>query len=491
MNMSTETPKQTQNPETAETQDQELPKNIKNAVQKLEEKRDEALEKIDEIYEQKYKELKIRPKSIAEGELNRLVDNQRKKIREFYGEKISKLIALRGDIDAQFNEMNAELEKNNASVLQTLKLSLAANIHGEDLTPESVYGVKRTMEAIDEMKKSNPKLFEIYETLIDKGKLTPDNYKTIISTLNSSDIESTFTDPKKSFEATATGAIIARMDKEQRKELIKNLIESDKKADTGQIIESFLMGGLLEKEEVKDLWNNAKQKGLITPEQDLKFNQTDYSQKAQEFQQQVREQIQKTYGGRYHRNAMDAFVGMPLLKTIGALWGTTVLALNIANNRNDLASLIKNPWAIAGAGALGTSLYFGGGKFIGDTLFGGSEEEKEDSPETKNAKATLEQIYTKGNLQFKNYLENGGFNTLIKFREQLKDKETIDSLTIEELMKLETTQEQKDRLKLLQTENNTSAGAINTQFIQVLKSAKTARITTDAQMRELIKNTNN
>lgn len=472
-------------PKAPETRTNEPPKNVQNAIATLEEQRDEALEKVNELYNKKREDLRIQKDSIAEGHLNKMVEEQRSKIREVYNQKINKLKELKGHTAEQ---LSAEAEKYSETVLENLNLALTSNITGEELTPQSVYGTRQTLEAIEAMKKENPELFTIYETLIDKGHLSDEDYKVIIKSFKTEDLISALNDPKKAFEASATGAIIAKMNKSQRIEFVKHFIESDRIAETAQMIEGILLGGFLEKGDVQEHWDEAKKQKLITPEQDKRFSETDYSKKAQELQQAVQEEIQKKYGGRYSRNMFDTYIEKGLLPTIGMVWGGLVLILNALNNRKNLGSLSTNISAIAGAGAFLTGGYFGGGKFIADVVgINMEDKETEETPEVKKAKESLSKLFEKKSTLQK-YFANGGYKTLNQFNSQLKSNETIDSLTIDRLISLETDQDQKNRLHILADENKTAPEVVNDSFISIFKLSKTAGFKSDEEFRKYIAN---
>lgn len=307
------------------------------------------------------------------------------------------------------------------------------------------------------------------------------------------------------YEATSAGVLVGAMSSKEREELIHHFMDSERKNETPQLIDAFLTMGLLEDEQAVSLLKGTPYETEIKQ----KIETGHYKQERARMEQEQEKNFEK-YRGIYNENIVSRVVGKPLFGLLGMVWGVATVGLNMMvsypkgsgpGRMKRIAAwaknVVKNPYTWAGLAAtaggaeltstsLKTGGWFGAGPI--SRMLEKSEKEDEKLPEIEKAsREKLREIHDAGPKPLDAYLKNGGFETIQKLRDQIIREKKRRIITIDELMKLETSDAQRARLQQMKLIPTESQESINAKLTTISEAAFVLKIKTDQEFQKAYK----
>ncbi len=319
------------------------------------------------------------------------------------------------------------------------------------LTTESVADIDKTFKGIEAIMKGDPKFMAIFNKIDKREELTRPDYAHVCAILSAKEVMKIGSSPEQGFNSTTAGVLVGMMDTTERVELIKVFMESPSKNDTFQLVDSFLRAGLLENEEAEQLMNMGMQKGLLTQpvfnEFKNKLEAGFYRNERIKYEEAVREAAKKGYEGKSQVNPMKQFVGAPLLGLVMEAYFAILYGLNAMANKSILPKNVYMGGALIG-GMLSHEMRTGAARIGKNELLGKGDLTKAGAwlkqkaetigeDETDPALEDLNDILTKGNQKLREYLINGGIETLLSIRKERKRQKKSLVITLSELMEYE------------------------------------------------------
>lgn len=487
---------------------QDLPKDdMQEAIEENFEARKQAkIEKIEDTFEQA---ISAGSKGIDERALVRireLKERQKKAVRELFTEKKKSFDSRAKENVGARQSLADEILKSADEEAQRRITALEAVIaeHKKEtyITTDEAYEIEKAVFSIDDMVKKNtdmPRLAQkIHEGKVD---LTTQEYLQIVKIMNPYDILKQRTELKQTFEATSAGALIGIMKPDQRYHLVEVFMDSDKKSESLKIIDSFLRTGILSKVQGEKLTQIAVAKGLLTQaelekEWKTKFESGYYQQEVDKLKKVMEEEKVKDYRGMFSENLMERITGRPLVGGIMALWGTILMGINIAANMGtkghrweQLSTLKTNPYFYAGLGGMlaGTEIATGnlknGSEWVGGGVIGRGIESlsEKDDDESKTAfekqmRQKMVDTYLNSPKAVEEYLDNGGFETMAKVRDEKLKKKELPLMKIDDLILAEKVPTQITRLNAIKTNPYVSQEKIESDLTIIIEAGFKAGI---------------
>lgn len=352
-------------------------------------------------------------------------------------------------LDVLATEIQDKTEKTAKAKVDNFELTVTRNISDTFVNTADVYNIEVALIGAEKCLQ-NPKLEPLLKKLQEKKEaMNDEDYMVIVDLLNPNDLKGQPRDSfEKSFEATSAGALIHLMGANERFKLVEHYMDSAKKEDAINLIDTFISTGVITREqaEISDpigknkapltLFQIAINKGLLTREDydktyAPKFNNGQYQQELQNLRDMIHSEQLKDFSGHYSENIMDRIVGKPLVGGLLALWGVVLVGLNVMANHKpgQLVQLWKSPPFLAGLGLAGCGLEMATGTMQKGTGWGmGSgivsraiDSFDESSAENSRDLATqkrIAELYKNGNPLLRQYLDYGGIATLQAVRAQ-------------------------------------------------------------------------
>ncbi|GEM_PF-5365821 len=336
--------------------------------------------------------------------------------------------------------------------------------------------LKQDMIGVENLAMKDTKVAEILQKLKDRKALSDRDYVAVVKMLGNFKVQKPFgalpaednqkERDRQNFDTAAAAELVALMQPYQRKELVEFFINSDKKAESGKLIDAFLASGTLTIAQGQDLLEKARP--VIAEDEYLQ-----YAQKLQsgEYQKQMEKLTQEMENGvkqlqtMYAVNPIERGFGGPLLGAALNLHSILWFTANVLVAHGDLAEIIRNPFIYLGIGeyVLSKELSSGGIKYAagwhetglgaGDVAGAWDRLREEDRPKNEDESAALLKLMNivSNHTEFRNYLEEGGSVTVMKLAHEKKAKhpelEKID-LTYDEVLAKES-ESNKHRTDLL------------------------------------------
>jgi hypothetical protein len=393
--------------------------------------------------------------------------------------------------------------------IRLLDQTIRSKKKGEYIVTDEVYEIEAVITGCEKLLKEDKQGQEIAAKLAEGKELTDEDYKHIISILNPYNIVSQKADIQSTFEATIAGVLIGLLKPEQKERLLELFMVSDKKAQTAEVIDAMLRTGSINRDLGEKLFLEAIAKGVLTQERynkefKAKIDQGFYQEEAARNRKLIEDELNSNYRGRVSENIMSRGVGSPLLGAAAGIWGLLLMGLNVwsvlANKEDDnkIESLLANPYIYAGGALMlggaevaTSGLKKGSGSIMG--MVGGgvvsnyidSMGEDEEAEGKKNARARLTEIYENAPKELLAYLDNGGFNTIKKLREEKTKKGERPTISLAELTAAETDSAQKTRLANLKATAFVTENTINIQLTVVGEAASVLGINTAEEFTKL------
>lgn len=487
---------------------QDLPKDdMQEAIdENFETRKKEKIEKIEDAFE---KAISGGSQGIDERALVRLRElkqRQKKAVSDLFAEKKktydTKAKANLGARQSMADEILKSADDEAQQRITALEAIIQQHKTGEYITTDEAYEIEKAVFSIDEMIKKNPDMIRLAEKIREgKSDLTPAEYLQIVKIMNPYDILKQRGDLQQTFEATSVGALIGIMKPDQRYHLVEVFMDSEKKDQSLKLIDSFLRTGILSKVQGEKLTQIAVAKGLLNQsefERDwkVKFESGYYQQEVDKLRQVMEEEKVKDYRGMFSENLMERVTGRPLVGGIMALWGTILMGINIAANMGakgsrwqQLSTLKSNPYFYAGLGGMlaGTEIATGnlkaGSEWMGsgvigrgiDSLTEGGEDESKTAFE-KQMKQKMVDKYLNSPKAVEEYLDNGGFETMAKVREEKLKKKELPLVKIDDLIMAEKIPTQIARLNDIKTNPYVSQEKIESDLTIMVEAAFNAGV---------------
>ena len=484
-------------------------KEVEAFTEKLLKKRDEQLEKIEEAFDKRMKKSSDKVSQRALGAWKSMKNRQLREVAAFYNTKIKAFEQRAGSGSQSRESLATELMKEAGQEAETRRVFLVSllesKIEGEFATTEEVAAIDKAVKGLAAFEKQNPQLEELFKRITGKEKLKKTDYDEIIKILKPYDLMKQDATSSAAFEATTAGILVGSMSPKEREQLVKYFMESNRKAETSQLIDALLVMGLMEDHQATNLLKGTAYETDISK----KVKDGHYKKERQRVAVAQESHIQK-YRGIYNENIASRVVGKPLFGILAMVWGTTTFALNALvsypNGKGPgrmkriaawAKGMAKNPYAWAGLAAAGggaevasTSIKTGGWIGAGPIarLLEKSEKKKEQMPKLEaTSRQKLEEIRESGPKPLNAYLENGGFKTVQELRKKIIREKTKRIITIDELIKLETNAAQKQRLQQMKLIPTESEESINAKLTTVSEAAFILKIKTDEEFQKTYK----
>jgi len=485
----------------------ELPKdNTQEAIdENFQTLKDEKIQKIEDTFEKAISSGSSKIDERALLRIRMLKERQKKAVSELFAEKRKAYEEktkenLPGNLDAR-KALAEDMLKSAGDEAQKRIMALEAIIseHKKDtyITTDEAYEIEKAAFAVDAMVRKDTEMPRLAKKISEgKEELTAQEYLYIVNLMNPYEVLGQRTDLSKTFEATSAGALIGIMKPDQRYHLVEVFMESPKQKDTIMLIDSFMRTGILTNVQGEKLMQAAVSHGLLTrevfeKEWKVKFDTGYFQEETKKFQKVMEDEKAKDYRGIFSNNLMERVTGRPLVGGLMALWGTIVVAMNVAANMGQkgarmeqLKTLFKNPYMYAGLGGMvaGTEIATGtlkeGTNWFGAGVIGrgiDSLDEKDDE-ESKTAfekqmKKKMIETYMNSPKEVMAYLDNGGFETLMKFRTEKLEKKELPIVKLDELIMMEKVPTQIARLNDIKSNPYFSQGKIESDLTILVESA--------------------
>lgn len=477
----------------------------KAVIEKLNDKRDEMIESVKEAFDERISFGGDQTSEQAKDRIIFIRDRQIAEITRTYDELVRDFEKrISGDSSLDMNKLADELLKDANDTarrrLEQLKVVLAKKIEGAFMTTAEVAAIEKAVTAIELFDKDHPELHALFVKIGEGGNLTPEEYAQVINLMNPADLGKIGVSGPEAFETTASGLLIGVMSPAQRFELVKRYMESDKKENTAQLIDAFLKTGVLSLMQGEELFKLAVSAGALSSEEfeseyKKKLESAYYADELKKFREAVGGETARDIGGRFSRNVVERFVGKPLLHTLLMLWGGTTMLVNALASREkgnfaqSLKNIADNKFFWLGAGAAGVGYEGATGTMRDGRGRGGaldffglgegnisawldkmlSDEDREDVVK-RNALKLLAENYLGAPPAFRDYLENGGHATIMKFKDE-KDARGNPVMSLEKMLEKEEGAVQKGRLEELKSMNGEPGKRIDKMLLAVAVSA--------------------
>jgi hypothetical protein len=392
------------------------------------------------------------------------------------------------------NSLSEQAGVESQDALNKLKAVLEQKSQ-ETVTNEDILNIDTAYGAMEKLKNST-ELQRIFDKLLIDSPLSDEDYETLINHLDPQAMESTARVNPRNLEKMAVSLLVNFMDPDQRIELVRKFMESNKRAQTGELIDVFLVLGKLSIGEASTLFQEAADAGAITNEQHEIYKErmspdSEYYSKLQEnARQQMELELAEGYRGMTNENIVSRFVGYPALAFVGMCWGFTTFAVNTLVSRRrgepiaDTLARFGKSYALPGlaVGLAGLEIHMGLLKSRGEEAFAGPLSEAISSDPNESM---LVEIYNSPEL--KEYLKNGGFNTIKqKWDELIRNKEE-KYIRLSDLIDLEENPDQQEILERLRSESH-AEDRINDKLTTVAHCAYQLELYTNAKFQEKINN---
>lgn len=484
-----------------EVETQELTQGQEDALEKLKNKRDEMVEKINKEFNEK---MSFGSKKMTEQAKDRIIiirDKQIEEVKKMYNqaiEKFNKEVGMNSSLDMGnlADELLEDVNEESSKKLKNLSLILNKKVEGEFMDTKDVVEIDKAVIALEKFEKEHPHLQELFEKISEGEDLNYEEYEKIIDLMDISEISKIVTDEKQTFKITSAGLLIGMMNPLQRFNLVKAVMDSDKKDITEDLIDSFLKTGVLTVLQGEQLFKIAVEEEIISEERyesefKNKIEGTYYLEKNEEYKNLINRDVLDNLRGRFSKNVVDRFVGKPLLGTLLMLWGGTTTIVNLLASRGkgdgSTGLYILGGLAASGVGlemATGTmraGMRRGGlGDYLGEGVVSGfldrmlSDEDKKDVHKRNGAKL-LAESYLGAPADFRAYLEEGGNVALQKLKTK-KDDAGAPKLDLNTLIETEENGDQIEKLKRLQVFNKEPNRNIDRLIIQVIGTTEILEI---------------
>lgn len=428
-------------------------------------KKDEMIRQLENAYD---KRISAGSKALSEIALTAVTEKkeqQKKEIAELFDrrekEAAEQITADRDALSRQILGTTTEEAQNKITQVE----SIIERSRGENafLDDAAVAKMLEDLKGVEKLAAEDKVMQAIAEKLLNGQDIGPGDYEYIIGILNPYDIQKQAGGNKETCDATSAGIIVGFMKPEQRFKLVDLFMDSQKKAQTPVLIDSFIRTKVLTGYQAEVLLNGdaggfrgAVQRGIITPEQyqsdfKAKFDNGFYAQEIQKYEKMMEEMMKKGPSGEYSNNIMNRVVGRPLAGGLLALWGAVLSALNIAANWSDKKSWVTNPYIYAGLAGMvaGTEIatgtvkagtpWFGAG-VIGRGIDSLSENDKQNGLKNRARDQIAQAIDpAKSPGEFIAFLDNGGYATIMDARKKKESEGDKASpiITIEDLIAAE------------------------------------------------------
>lgn len=485
----------------------DLPKDeMQEAIEEnFEARKKEKIEKIEDAFE---KAISAGSSGIDERALVRireLKERQKKAVIELFGEKRktyeTRAKANVGARQSLADEILKSADEEAQRRITALEAVIAEHKKDKYITTDEAYEIEKAVFAIDDMVKKNTDLPKLAQKIHEgKTDLTQAEYLQIVRLINPYDILKQRQNLQQTFEATSAGALIGIMKPDQRYRLVEVFMDSEKKNDSIKLIDSFMRTGILSKGQGEKLMQIAVAKGLLNQQEfekewKVKFESGYYQQEVDKLKKVMEDEKVKDYRGMFSENLMERLTGRPLVGGIMALWGTILVGINVAanmgtkgNRLEQLATLKTNPYFAMGLGGMlaGTEIATGnlktGSDWFGSGVIGrgiDSLSESDDESKTvfeKQMRQKMVDTYLNSPKEVEAYLDNGGFETMVKVREEKLKKKELPLIKIDELILAEKVPTQITRLNQIKSNPYVSQEKIESDMTIIVESAFNAGI---------------
>ncbi len=456
-------------------------------IEELKKRRDEMIDDLKEAFNERISYGGDQMEERAKDKILFLRDRQIDEVRQTYDALIKEFNQrVQKDSSVNLESLAQELLDNaNAKTRQRLeKLRAILNEKVEDtyITTHEVAEIARAVEGVKDFEKAHPELHQLFIKISEDGALNEGDYKQIVALIDPDKLPQISDKNVHSYESTGAGLLISMMSPQQKYELVLNFMESNKGKESDELIDGFLRTGVLTLLQGEQLFKQALKKGLLTQEEfEKKYKQkletTYYRDRVKQFKDVLQGEVYRKYSGRYSKNIVERFVGKPLLHSLLALWGGTTAIINAlaSRKRGDFAQTLHNItfnkffWLGVGAAGIGIEGVSGSMReghkrrgvleFLGlgegyisqliDNLL--NDKEKADVKK-RNALKTLTENYLGAPPDLRNYLEQGGHQTILKLRGQF-DVQGNPVLSLDKLIEKEEHAGRKEFLKNLRVMN--------------------------------------
>ncbi len=457
-------------PEKPKATPKPLDESTRVVLGKFDEKQEEQVKRIEEIFEKRISGSKM--PEIALNEVRTMKEGQKSAVRSTFARFKKEFEEKSDENKSERDNLAMDLLQQAESEAQTrvLNIEMVLNIlvKGDYITAEEAQALKRVLVGIERISAKDVHAQEILVKLKEKKNLDSTDYQRIIMMINPSDLTMRDAKPRERFEITTAGILIGFMSPAQRYELIEEMMKSPKSKETAEVIDGFLRTGILSIAQGEELFKKAVEKKIITEQQfkevyQKRFDQGFYIDEMKKVREAIDEQVNRMKGS-YSTNLVERVAGAPLLGSAMLLHSFFWILTNVLASGGDFKSLLnpkKYPhlWAAIGEGALALEITSGSLKRGAGNLGIGSgwisravesmvEKEGPKTTQEQTAFASIGEIYL-SYPDFGSYLEHGGAGTILGIRKAktgqgLQGKDLI--ISYDELLKTEKDQLQQSRL---------------------------------------------
>lgn len=452
------------NPEKQKQQPKPAPvdETTRTVLGKFDEKEEENLKKVEEMFEGKLSTSKIGEIGIVE--VRKMKEDQKKAVRDtfdrFKKEFQDKSQENKSERDTLAAQLLEQAQSEAEFRILNLQVIFAKLVKGDYMTEDEAAAIKRVIVGVEKISTKDIETQQILLKLKGDQELNGQDYNFIVdkvANVNPAALTSKDAKPQERFEVTTAGILIGFMSPRQRYKMIEVMMDSPKRNQTAEVIDGFLRTGILTVAQGEELFKEAVQKKVMTQEDfdtiyKKNFDKGFYVDEVKKVRDAINAEANRMRG-MYSENLMNRVVGSPMIGAGMLLHSFFWILTNVLASGGDFKSLFRNPyiWAALGEGALALEVTSGSmKKGVGEFGIGAgwvsravekfTEKEGPKTSVEKNALAVMGDMYL-NYLDFGKYLENGGAMTILKIRKAkaaqgLNGKEL--AITFDELMKSET-----------------------------------------------------
>ncbi len=321
---------------------------------------EQKMDKLSDKYKAKTKELRKKfssTGSIGKGKADVITARQQNRLSAAINAK-----------HKEYKNLSAEKKKERMSLILGQTEQELVNIHTpyerilnnisglNRLDDTELVKVEAVLEAVSRMKAS-PKIEQLFLKALNKESFTPQDLELLVNEIKPNVLNKA-TNEKESkpiFETCNVGAIIGVMEERTKMALIETIIAKKTPADSMQILESFIVSGVISNVQLEHLIKNvipepnasALQKRL--DEGEIQKKQRAYQDKIMSFSRVNR--------GRTAENPVTKMASGAGAMAIAGVWGIAVALVNVKANWDwsqpgkSLADTLTNPYFLLGTAA--------------------------------------------------------------------------------------------------------------------------------------------
>lgn len=484
---------------------------------KLIAEKDKRVAEIREEFEKRIRKSSEKISEVAIGEIEAQMNKQLIEVNKFYKEEIAKLDQHKVSVSQSFDKLSAEIiqranDKANARKIMIVMI-MERNMSGEYMTTEEAAEIDMALDKLATFQQNNPKLEKLYNKITAEETLAESDYAQVLDMLKPYDLKKANPSSTEAFQASHAGILIGAMSADQRKELVQQMIKTEK-GNPEQFVDMLISMGLMDEQTALQTLEGTKYKDDVSKKiEDGTYKKRHKEMEAarQEYHQQ-REAHYSKYRGQYNKNIVDKVIsGKGLLGLGGMVWGFLTTTINVMASRRKgekmhqwLGRAAKNPYVYAGLAGMAAGAEITGSNLKAGTWFGAGPvsrvfndvmEDDGGEPEVAdykaNARSKLKEIKESAPQSMLSYLENGGYNKVQELRTKIDQEKRFRQaknmplvITVDELITMETNPDQLARLQSLKGSNEQNRSR---QLTTISEAGYILKLTTNEQFNETFK----